>query len=114
MFRETKCDGIMVGRGAQGNPWIFKSILQGSDYKPTIAEIKSVIFTHIDYAFAYEGEKTANLKLRKHIAWYIKGLDGSSKIRDMINKAESIYDVKRILNSYFEKINEISGEYNDN
>lgn len=101
MFEYTKCDGIMIARGAQGNPWIFKSILEGKDYIPSIGEIKDIMFKHINYALEYEDEKQANLKMRKHISWYIKGLNGSTKIKDMVNRSSNLVEVKQILNDYF-------------
>lgn len=104
MFEYTKCDGIMIARGAMGNPWIFKSIIDGQDYIPTNNEILNMIFKHIDYMVENDGEKLANLKSRKHIAWYLKGLNGSTKVRDRVNKAESIHVVKEILKEYFESI----------
>lgn len=107
MFEYTKCDAIMIGRGTQGNPWIFKSILGGMDYIPTIKERFNLIFKHIDYELEYEDKKQANLKLRKHIAWYIKGLQDSAKVRDMINKSENIEEVKIILNDYLERLENI-------
>lgn len=104
MFEYTGCDGIMIARGAQGNPWIFKSILEGKDYKPDLKELFDTIYNHIDYQVEYDEEKQANLKLRKHIAWYLKGIKGSSKIRDEINKSESIEHTKEILNKYYNEL----------
>lgn len=104
MFEYTGCDGIMIARGAQGNPWIFKSILNGKDYKPDLKELFDTIYNHINYQVEYDEEKQANLKLRKHIAWYLKGLNGSSKIRDEINKSESIEHTKEILNKYYNEL----------
>jgi tRNA-dihydrouridine synthase B len=101
MFEYTGCDGIMVARGAQGNPWIFKSILEGREYNISNEERLSVIFKHIDYALEFEDKHIANLKLRKHIAWYLKGLDGSSKIKNKVNKSSDLNEVKSILKDYF-------------
>ena len=101
MFEYTKCDGIMIARGAQGNPWIFKSILEGKDYIPTNKERLEIILEHINYAL--ENEKSirqVTLKMRKHIAWYLKGLKNSSYIKDMINREEDIEKVKEILIEY--------------
>lgn len=105
MFEYTKCDGIMIARGAQGNPWIFKNIIEGKKYIPSITEIYDTIIKHINYEVEYEDKKQANLKLRKHIAWYLKGIKNSSKIRDMINKSDSIEKTKHILKEYFDSIN---------
>lgn len=104
MFEITGCDGIMIARGAQGNPWIFKSILSGKNYVPSLEERFDVIKKHINYELEYEEKKQANLKLRKHIAWYIKGLPGSAMIRDLVNKADNIDSVKDILDKYFEEL----------
>lgn len=103
MFQETSCDGIMIARGAEGNPWIFKSILEGKDYIPTTEERYQTILDHLDYALDYDKEnpRQALLKMRKHIAWYLKGLVGSTKIKDFINRTEEIEEVKRILEQYF-------------
>lgn len=101
MFEYTKCDGIMIARGAQGNPWIFKSILKGKDYIPTNKERLEIILEHINYAIENEESiRQATLKMRKHIAWYLKGLKNSSYIKDMINREEDIEKVKEILIKY--------------
>jgi tRNA-dihydrouridine synthase B len=100
MFEYTGCDGIMIARGAQGNPWIFKSVIEQKEYVPTLEEIFTVIFEHIQNQLDYEDEKSANLKLRKHIAWYLKGLKNSSQIKESINHADNIEKVKQILREY--------------
>lgn len=100
MFEYTNCDGIMVARGAQGNPWIFKSILEDIEYIPSRDEIYDTLMKHIEYQLEYDTPVQANLKLRKHIAWYLKGLNGSSKIRDIVNKSDSIDNTKQILTEF--------------
>lgn len=100
MFEYTKCDGIMIARGAQGNPWIFKCILEGKEYIPNKEELYNMVIEHIDYALDYEDRRLATLKLRKHIAWYLKGLEGSTKIKDRINRENDINVVKEILKEY--------------
>ena len=101
MFEHTKVDGIMIGRAALGNPWIFKSILQGEEYVPTIQERYKVILEHLDLAVKRDGEKTAIPKMRKHIAWYLKGLKNSSVAKDAINKETTLDGVLKVLNEYF-------------
>ncbi len=102
MFEYTGCDGIMIARGAQGNPWIFKSILDGKDYTPTLDELLDIILEHIKYALDNEeNKKQAVLKMRKHIAWYLKGLKNSTYVKDRINREENIDEVIKILKEYF-------------
>jgi len=101
MFEYTGCDGIMIARGSLGCPWIFKSILEYKEYTPTNSERLSVILNHIDLACKYDGERNSRMKLRKHLAWYIKGMDNGAKYRDMINKSESIDEMKQIVSGAF-------------
>lgn len=110
MFEYTKCDGIMIARGAQGNPWIFESILDGKEYVPSMQEVREMILEHISYALEYEDEKQANLKMRKHIAWYLKGLPGSTKVKDAVNRSNNLSDVQNIINDYFDNME----KYHDN
>ncbi len=107
MFNYTNCDGIMIARGAMGNPWIFKSILEGKEYRPTLEERFNVMYEHINYMIENDGKTLANLKLRKHIACYIKGLKGSTKVRDLINRANNTEEVFNILKEYFNYLNNI-------
>ena len=81
--------------------WIFKSILEGKEYIPSNMEKLDIILEHINNALEYEDKKQATLKLRKHIAWYLKGMDGSTKIKDTINREDDIDKVKEILKNYF-------------
>jgi tRNA-dihydrouridine synthase B len=101
MFEYTGCDGIMIARGSLGCPWIFKSILEHKEYVPSNSEKLSVILKHIDLACKYDGERTSRMKLRKHLAWYLKGMDNGAKYRDMINKSESIDEMKQIISGAF-------------
>lgn len=104
MFEYTKVDGIMIGRAALGNPWIFKSILDGKEYIPTLSERYNVILEHLDLAVKRDGEKLAIPKMRKHIAWYLKGLKNSSLAKDAINKELTYEGVTKILKQYFDTL----------
>ena len=104
MFEYTGCDGIMIARGAQGNPWLFKSIIEGKEYIPSLEELFETIKKHIKYQLENDNEKQANLKLRKHIAWYLKGLKDSSRIRDEINKSDNIENTLKILDEYYNRL----------
>lgn len=98
MFEYTGCDGIMIARGSLGNPWIFRSIIEGKEYEVTSEEKKKVILKHIKYAREYENEKIACFKMRKHIGWYLKGIKNASKIKEEIMRKTSLEDVEKIIN----------------
>ncbi|SCI31294.1 MULTISPECIES: tRNA dihydrouridine synthase DusB [unclassified Romboutsia] len=107
MLEKTKCDAIMIGRGAQGNPWIFKRInhyMQTGEIlpEPTLEEKINTAKKHLNLAVEEHGEYVAVREMRKHIAWYLKGLKGSAKVRDEINKITSYEDVIRRLDEYME------------
>lgn len=105
MFYKTHVDAIMIGRKALGNPWIFRSIIEGKEYIPSLKERYDVIIEHLQLALKYDKEPVAIPKMRKHIAWYLKGLKNSSYAKDLINK-ETTYDgVKKILDEYFLNLN---------
>ncbi|QUH25375.1 tRNA dihydrouridine synthase DusB [Serpentinicella alkaliphila] len=106
---QTKCDGIMIGRGAQGNPWIFKKvknymengIIEGP---PSIIEIINTIYKHMDLCIEHKGEYVAIREMRKHIAWYLKGLKNSAQVRNNVNKALSIEEIKGLLEGFLNTI----------
>ena len=107
MLNQTNCDAIMIGRGAQGNPWIFKrinhymqtgEILKG----PTLEEKIDTAMKHLKLAVEEHGEYVAVREMRKHIAWYLKGLRNSARVRDEINKIESYEEVVNKLKSYMQ------------
>lgn len=87
MKEQTGVDGIMVGRGARGNPWIFKSLNDGVDYeKPTVAELKQMIARHATLLTEEKGEYIAIREMRQHIAWYTTGYYNSTTLRRKINE----------------------------
>ncbi len=107
MLEKTKCDAIMIGRGAQGNPWIFKRInhyMQTGEIlpEPTLEEKINTAKKHLGLAVQEHGEYIAVREMRKHLAWYIKGLKNSARIRDEINKIESYEEVVAKLDAYME------------
>nr|WP_207744187.1 tRNA dihydrouridine synthase DusB [Romboutsia sp. 1001713B170131_170501_G6] len=104
---KTNCDAIMIGRGAQGNPWIFKRInhyMQTGEIlpEPTLEEKINTSIKHLDLAVKEHGEYVAVREMRKHIGWYLKGLKNSARVRDEINKIESHEEVVAKLREYME------------
>lgn len=107
MLNQTNCDAIMIGRGAQGNPWIFKRInhyMQTGEIlpEPTLEEKINAAKKHLELAVDEHGEYVAVREMRKHIAWYLKGLRNSARVRDEINKIESYEEVVNKLESYMQ------------
>ncbi len=101
MLEYTECDGIMIARGAYGNPWIFREIisaLEGKGYTPpSVTERISLAKEHISLLITDKGEYTGIREARKHLAWYIKGMRGAAPARVEINAAESVDAVTEIL-----------------
>ena len=103
MLEKTNCDAIMIGRCAQGNPWIFKRInhyMQTGEIlpNPTAEEKINTAIEHMKLAVAEHGEYVAVREMRKHIGWYIKGLKNSARFRDEINKLTDCESVVMKLN----------------
>ena len=91
MLEETGCDGIMVARGAQGNPWIFREInhyLETGEIlpRPSREELKSMILRHTRMQIEFRGELAGMREMRKHIAWYTTGLPHSAVLRNEVNQ----------------------------
>lgn len=108
MFEKTGVDGIMIGRGSFGNPWIFREIkyyLETGEFldKPKNTEKLEIIKEHINLAVEQKGE-IAIKELRKHIAWYVKGLKNSSEFRNNINKIETKEELEKALEEYFKSL----------
>lgn len=107
MMNETGCDAVMVGRAAEGNPWIFKEMTlrdAGKEYEPpTMPEIRDMILRHAKMLIDEKGEYIGSREMRKHAAWYTQGLPGSSKLRGNLNEVENIDDLKRVMDEYLEK-----------
>ncbi|MBD5459663.1 MAG: tRNA dihydrouridine synthase DusB [Lachnospiraceae bacterium] len=98
MLERTGCDGVMIGRGAQGNPWIFRQVTEYLESgripdKPEPAEVKRVIRRHAALLMQVKGEYTAVREMRKHLAWYTAGYPHSALFRRMINSMETMEDL---------------------
>ncbi len=102
MKRQTGCDGFMIGRGAQGNPWIFRQILHymetGEEMsKPDIREVADMILRHARAQIAFKGELMGMREMRKHAAWYTSGYKNSAKLRGKINEVETYEQLEKLF-----------------
>lgn len=106
MMDETGCDAVIVGRAAQGNPWIFREIAAAMRGKavppPTPQERVQMAARHFQLEAQLYGEKLAVLQMRKHIAWYVHGMKGASRFRERINQLNSTEAVLAALKAYAE------------
>lgn len=102
----TGADGVMVGRAAQGNPWIFKQLTHflrtGEELPgPTMAERAEVILRHLDLLLKYKGDYVGPREMRKHATWYTRGITHGAILRDKFNKATTRADFVAIIKEYF-------------
>lgn len=101
MMEETGCDGVMIGRGARGNPWIFGQINEylscGKEMtQPTADEIKSMILRHARMLIDAKGEYTGIREMRKHFAWYTTGMRHASGLRNEVNHVEHFEELEKL------------------
>mgnify|MGYP002589773141 FL=1 len=102
MREETGCDGVMIGRGAQGNPWIFRELAEYDRTgtippRPTQEEIRNMMLRHARMQLEFKGEYLGIREMRKHVAWYVKGMKGAAKFRAQINQVESYEELEELL-----------------
>ena len=101
MLRQTGCHGVMVARGAQGNPWIFEEItcaMEGRPYTPpTVQERVSLAMEHAQALVAEKGERIGIAESRKHVAWYLHGVRGAAQVRARLMTANTLEEMRGIL-----------------
>ena len=104
MIGRTGCDAVMIGRAAQGNPWIFAQLVAKSEgrewTKPTKEEVAKMIIRHAGMLIECKGEYIGAREMRKHAAWYTKGYAGSSAFRGRLNEAETLDDIKVLMDDF--------------
>lgn len=107
MLEFTGCDGIAIGRGAMGNPWLFKRILNLMDGKediiPTIDERIDLAIKQLEMTCQHKGERIAVREMRKHLAWYLKGMKDSNEVKNLINKMVDKEEIIELLQVYRDK-----------
>ena len=100
--RETGCDGIMIGRGVQGNPWIFRELTAYEQTgqvpeRPSLKEVREMMLRHARMQIEKKGDHMGILEMRKHVAWYTTGFPNAAKLRNEINKTESYEQLETLL-----------------
>ncbi|RYM04873.1 tRNA dihydrouridine synthase DusB [Sporolactobacillus sp. THM7-7] len=111
MIDETGVDGVMIGRGALGNPWmLYRTVkyLETGELapEPTAKEKIAVCLIHMDRLIKLKGEHIAVLEMRKHAAWYVKGLRGGNEVRKQINRCETADQLRQALQAFVEQSDE--------
>ena len=109
VLQETGADAIMIGRAAQGRPWIFREIghyLQTGELlaPPSVFEVKQVLLEHLSELYQFYGEYSGCRIARKHIAWYTKGLRGSNEFRQQMYRVESTVEQAQVVAQYFDRL----------
>ena len=105
MQQETGCDGLMIARGAQGNPWIFAQINHfletGEELpKPSAKEMVDMVLRHAKMQIAFKGEFTGMREMRKHAAWYTDGYKHASRLRSLLNEVETYEQLEELLETF--------------
>lgn len=106
MLDETGCDGVMIGRAIEGNPWIFREARAYLETgrvpaHPTLGERQAVMLRHLGDVTALQGENIGVREMRKHLCWYTKGLPGGGEFREQVNHLSTIGDVTNAIAGYF-------------
>ena len=106
MLRQTGCDGVMIGRAAQGNPWIFREVKAYLETGvippgPDLREVRELVRRHAALQLQYKGEYTAVREMRKHLAWYTAGYPHSARFRRTINTMETMEELLSGLEEIF-------------
>ena len=107
MLAETGCDGLMLGRGADGNPWLFSRLqaaLSGLPVpqEPTLKEKLALALRHLEMLIEYKNESVAVKEMRRHIGAYLKGMPKAAEYRGRFHQTETYADFKKLLAEYIE------------
>lgn len=102
LVRYTGCDGVMIARGAQGNPWIFSQMCAWEETgeippRPDKDEVREMMLKHARLQLRYKGNYVGIREMRKHVAWYTKGIQNAARLRERINQVESYEELENLL-----------------
>jgi tRNA-dihydrouridine synthase B len=114
VLRRTGADGLMIGRAAQGRPWVFREIGHYLDTgtllpEPSVDDVCRILLEHVTQLHAFYGEPAGVRIARKHLGWYVKDQPGSSAFRGIVNRAETARDQLQIARDYFSQVGAASG-----
>ena len=116
LVTETNCDGISIGRGSLGNPWIFRTIkdaFEGREARyPELKEIFEMSIRHLDLECKLKGERIGVREMRKQLAWYIRGLRNSNEVKNRLNTMTDPVKIKEVLQGYYHELMETTQIYN--
>jgi len=104
MMEQTGCDGVMIARGALGNPWIFRdavALWNGEEKPPAPGTEEKIrmLLRHLDMVAEDKGDRIAVREMRKHVGWYVKGLRGAASIKREINQIDDIQEMRKAIGS---------------
>ncbi|MBR2460685.1 MAG: tRNA dihydrouridine synthase DusB [Clostridia bacterium] len=115
MLEQTGCDGIAIGQGAMGNPWLFQSVIRALDGSgaliPTLDEIRDTALSHLELLLGFKGDHIGAREARCHIAYYMKGLPGAAAARDKLNRTESGAAVRALTEEFFSAASEVTEKF---
>lgn len=102
MQQMTACDAVMIGRGAYGNPWLLRDILQGYPSPPPTSEERAIVaLNHLDHHLECFGERRTLGEMRKHLCWYSRGLPGAATFRAQINRTSCVEQMRQNVRAFF-------------
>lgn len=106
MLKQTGCDGVMIGRGGYGNPWLIRNILAvqrgGTEHPPTLAERGATALEHLELQRREMEDTRAVLEMRKHLCWYARGLSGAAEFRRQVNSTHALETLRSLVEQFFE------------
>jgi nifR3 family TIM-barrel protein len=110
---QTGCEGVMIGRAARGNPWLFRAIADGRSspsIRPPLPELKRVMLRHLELYVQWGGEDRAVREMRKHLCWYLKGFPGAAKLRHGLSQLDRQRDVETLIGQVLDVGDGAAGE----